>query len=101
MAADVTDASSGVSEMSSGGETGEVTFDGMNSPWAISSEVLPSSTTLEAVENQPPGKNREDVVDSSRERVLGEDTVSLVAGPASSPSTSSTGARRETLSLEG
>ena len=35
-----------------------------NSPVAFSTEVRPSSASFVVLENQPPGKNREDVVDS-------------------------------------
>ena len=58
----------------------------MNSPWAISSDVLPSPTTLGVEENQPPGKNREEAVDSS---LFVGDTFSAVVTSAfagSSPS---------------
>jgi hypothetical protein len=39
-----------------------------NSPWATSREVR-SSGIVDEVENQPPGKSREEVVDSRRFRV--------------------------------
>lgn len=46
------------------GREGEVGFGAVNSPWAMSIEALPSGT----FENQPPGKKRDDAVDSSLER---------------------------------
>lgn len=48
-----------------------------NSPAAFSRDIRFSSADLGALENQPPGKNREEVVDSSRARaVTGEVKVS-------------------------
>jgi hypothetical protein len=47
----------------------------MNSPAATSSDVRPSSGTLGEEENHPPGKKREEVVDSNLLR-----PSSLVAG---------------------
>jgi len=74
-------------------------LEGVNSPCAMSKEVLPSSRTLGAEENHPPGKNREDAVDSSLARGFG-DGVPKDVEVVSAPAFSSTGAKRETEGLK-
>lgn len=64
----------------------------MNTPCATSRDVR-SSGILDEFENQPPGKSREDVVDSRRLRdEMGEDSGerATVAFDASLPSTRGT-----------
>ena len=75
-----------------------------NSPVAISKDVRPSSGSLVLLENQPPGKNRDEVVDSRRVRALvGEDTSTAGLGEdgmSTICSFSSTGASPPRLGLE-
>ena len=73
-----------------------------NSPVAFSNEVRPSSASFVVLENQPPGKKRDDVVDSRRARVLeGETSAGAACSSAavSICSFSSTTARRPRLGL--
>ena len=72
---------------------GDDALEGVNSPCAMSSEVLPSSRTLGAEEDHAPGKNREDAVDSSLARGFGG--VSKGVEVVSVPAFSSTGTKRE------
>lgn len=64
-----------------GGGVGSIgDFEGVNSPLAISMEARPCGLVGE---NQPPGKKREEVVDSSLVRpVAGEGTSSVTVSPA-------------------
>ena len=72
-----------------------------NSPVAISSDVRPSSGSFVELENQPPGKKREEVVDSWRVRAVDGDTSAGAVDETISTicSFSSTGARRPRLGL--
>jgi hypothetical protein len=73
---------------------------GMNSPAAKSSEARPScGCTLEEDENHPPGKKRDDVVDSSLVRVV--DVAFNGPKVLSVSALSSTGVRRASSSLGG
>ena len=58
-----------------GDATGESSALFANSPVAFSKDVRPSSGSLVVLENQPPGKKREEVVDSRRARGLVGDTA--------------------------
>ncbi|KAF9236736.1 hypothetical protein BU15DRAFT_49713 [Melanogaster broomeanus] len=49
-----------------------------NSPAATSRDVRPSSGILDQDENQPPGKKRDDVVDSTLVRLDGEVGISIL-----------------------
>ena len=51
---------------------GDEGLEGVNSPWAMSKDVRPWSTTFEGVESQAPGKNRDDAADSTRGRGIDE-----------------------------
>lgn len=54
--------------------TGDMALGEVITPWALSREVRP----VGGLENHPPGKNKEDVVDSSRLRSLGAARVSPI-----------------------
>lgn len=69
-----------------------------NSPCANSRDALPSPATLYVGENQLPGKKREDVVDSKRERVV-EGEVAAGDAKTSVTASSSKGTSRTLMGV--
>jgi hypothetical protein len=86
-----------VTGVGGGGDISMGDLEGVNSPCAISMDVRPSGFVGE---NQPPGKNREDVVDSILFRVVVGEGKSRREDEMSALPSSLRGARRNVVGLQ-